>query len=53
MNSKKNYYQLYLKYKGRYLAEQKRQEGGVVIGIFIIISKLLLLIKTKYQLDGI
>ena len=28
MNSKKNYYQLYLKYKGRYLAEQKRQEGG-------------------------
>jgi hypothetical protein len=28
MNSEKDYYQLYLKYKRKYLAEQKRQAGG-------------------------
>jgi hypothetical protein len=28
MNSEKDYYQLYLKYKGKYLAEQKKQAGG-------------------------
>jgi hypothetical protein len=28
MNSEKDYYQLYLKYKGKYLAEQKKQMGG-------------------------
>jgi len=31
MNSGKDYYQLYLKYKRKYLAEQKRQEGGGVV----------------------